>query len=333
VTVLQGETFIDPGATATDSEDGDLTDAIVVSGDIVDTSTVGTYTISYDVIDSEGLPALTVTRTVIVSESVSTPFTLTFATATADQLTLVPDSPLTFTADITNTGEAGTGVVNLEVYSNGIQVHQEIFEDQAFTDNETRQFQTTFTPAQAGTYSLQVGLYEQFWAGFFDWTSDAAVARAEAQETSSVIIYDDAFGASIGNWSWDTAIDASSEAVAPYQGSTSLMVSFEQPWAGLYLNTGSLTTSDLTFLTFAIHGGPTGGQILQVGALDDTNTLTGQVRLDAYLSTDIPVDDWVFVSIPLSDLNASDTSVQGIIIQGASGAIEPSFYIDDIVLE
>jgi len=58
---IQGETFTDPGATSTDPEDGDLTSEIVVSGDVISTSTAtGTYTILYNVEDSEGLRTVNV---------------------------------------------------------------------------------------------------------------------------------------------------------------------------------------------------------------------------------------------------------------------------------
>ena len=51
--VAMGMTFIDPGATAFDPEDGDLTERITVSG-IVDTSTPGIYVLTYSVVDSSG---------------------------------------------------------------------------------------------------------------------------------------------------------------------------------------------------------------------------------------------------------------------------------------
>ncbi|MFH0804277.1 MAG: DUF5011 domain-containing protein [Candidatus Zambryskibacteria bacterium] len=66
-----GDTFTDPGATATDTEDGDLTSAIITSG-TVDTAIVGSYEITYSVTDSGGLSA-SVTRTVVVSDVVVPP--------------------------------------------------------------------------------------------------------------------------------------------------------------------------------------------------------------------------------------------------------------------
>jgi poly(hydroxyalkanoate) depolymerase family esterase len=62
-----GEPFVDPGATASDAEDGDLSESIVVTGS-VDTNTRGTYRISYNVSDSQGCPAPETTRRVIVSD-------------------------------------------------------------------------------------------------------------------------------------------------------------------------------------------------------------------------------------------------------------------------
>ncbi|MEK7634920.1 MAG: immunoglobulin-like domain-containing protein [Patescibacteria group bacterium] len=66
-----GDTFTDPGATATDTEDGDLTSKIVVTGTI-STSTVGSYTLTYTVTDNGDLSALT-TRTVVVNATTTPP--------------------------------------------------------------------------------------------------------------------------------------------------------------------------------------------------------------------------------------------------------------------
>lgn len=66
MTVNVGEEYIDPGATAIDNTDGDLTEQIEISGQ-VDTSTPGEYTITYKVSDSFGNEA-SATRTIIVEE-------------------------------------------------------------------------------------------------------------------------------------------------------------------------------------------------------------------------------------------------------------------------
>jgi PKD repeat protein len=51
--VFQDWNFSDPGATATDLEDGDLTDQVVSDG-VVTTNEPGIYTITYTVSDSAG---------------------------------------------------------------------------------------------------------------------------------------------------------------------------------------------------------------------------------------------------------------------------------------
>ena len=64
VNIPAGQDFVDPGATAFDDIDGDITDKIEVSGSI-DSTVVGTQTITYSVADRAGNLA-SVTRTVIV---------------------------------------------------------------------------------------------------------------------------------------------------------------------------------------------------------------------------------------------------------------------------
>jgi hypothetical protein len=64
VTIRQGSTYTDAGATATDNIDGDVSDRIVVNNQ-VDTSRAGTYSVTYTVTDFAGNTAVA-TRTVIV---------------------------------------------------------------------------------------------------------------------------------------------------------------------------------------------------------------------------------------------------------------------------
>ncbi|MDB4152464.1 BspA family leucine-rich repeat surface protein [Flavobacteriaceae bacterium] len=65
ITLLVGDTYTDPGATATDEIDGNLTSSITIAGS-VDTSSAGTYAIVYSVSDAAG-NSTSVTRSVVVS--------------------------------------------------------------------------------------------------------------------------------------------------------------------------------------------------------------------------------------------------------------------------
>jgi hypothetical protein len=77
--------YTEPGATAIDNIDGNISGSIVIGGDTVDIFTVGTYTVTYNVSDSSGNPATQVTRTV----NVVAPDT------TAPVITLLGDNPQT----------------------------------------------------------------------------------------------------------------------------------------------------------------------------------------------------------------------------------------------
>ena len=70
-----GDTFTDPGVTASGDVDGDLTSSITSSG-TVDTATEGTYTIEYSVSDTAG-NTVSITRTVVVSLDLPPTITLT----------------------------------------------------------------------------------------------------------------------------------------------------------------------------------------------------------------------------------------------------------------
>lgn len=66
ITINQGDTYIEKGASAIDNCDGNITEKIVISG-VVDAKTAGTYTIKYFVTDNNGNGSETV-RTVVVKE-------------------------------------------------------------------------------------------------------------------------------------------------------------------------------------------------------------------------------------------------------------------------
>ena len=63
-----GDTFVEVGAEAEDSCDGNLDSAVLVGGDVVDMNTPATYTITYNVSDTAGNTAVPVLRNVIVHE-------------------------------------------------------------------------------------------------------------------------------------------------------------------------------------------------------------------------------------------------------------------------
>jgi peptidoglycan/xylan/chitin deacetylase (PgdA/CDA1 family) len=72
ITLTKGDDYEEPGYTAADNYDGDLTEKVTISGDL-DTKTAGTYTLTYAVADSSGNAAEKKTRTITVKEAVKPP--------------------------------------------------------------------------------------------------------------------------------------------------------------------------------------------------------------------------------------------------------------------
>jgi len=126
-----GDSFTDPGATATDNVDGDITSSIVVGGDTVDTNTAGSYLITYNVSDAAGNAATQVTRTVTVNPDATAPVitlngtsvidltegdTYTELGATAiDNIDGDISANIIIGGDVINTNTAGTYVVTYNV--------------------------------------------------------------------------------------------------------------------------------------------------------------------------------------------------------------------------
>lgn len=107
-------TYTEPGFSASDNIDGDITADVVVSG-TVDTAALGTYTLEYDVTDSSGNPAETVSRTVIVQDTTApvivlngdNPLEIAYNGVYTDPGAVVTDN-YDADADITGTGSVDT---------------------------------------------------------------------------------------------------------------------------------------------------------------------------------------------------------------------------------
>ena len=68
ISVVQGRSFNDPGASAVDPEDGDLSNVVTSTG-AVDTSIPGGYAITYSVQDSDGNQAYAIRRVIVIADA------------------------------------------------------------------------------------------------------------------------------------------------------------------------------------------------------------------------------------------------------------------------
>jgi len=105
VSLVEGTAYTDAGATASDSLDGDISANIVIGGDTVDSTTLGTYTITYNVMDNAQNPATQVTRTVTITEAPD---------VIAPVITLLGDASVTVEAGTSYTDAGATALDNKE---------------------------------------------------------------------------------------------------------------------------------------------------------------------------------------------------------------------------
>ncbi len=104
VNLTVGDTWTDPGATATDGCDGTIT-ITDVNGIPANTNMAGTYTITYNVSDAAGNPATQVARTVIISAAVDT---------TIPVITLIGSATVSITVGDTYTDAGATASDNID---------------------------------------------------------------------------------------------------------------------------------------------------------------------------------------------------------------------------
>ncbi len=233
-------------------------------------------------------------------------------------------------ATVNNTGDAGSALVDIEVYKDVNKVGQYFVDNQNFAASETKKIDYTWNATTSGNYVVKVGIFKPAWAGIYSWTDAAGQITVGGSTSSAGAIYQDALATGWGNWSWGGAFDlASTDTVN--EGSKSIKVAFNSPWAGLYLHNDHLDTTGKTNLLFALSGGTSGGQNLQIYAYDNAGNVIAVKNLSAYLPVGgLKPNTWNQVTIPLADLQSQNKVILGLVIQDAGGATQPTFYVDNV---
>ena len=157
-------------------------------------------------------------------------------------------------------------------------------------------------------------------AGFLVALALAPSLRAQTDQT----IYADGLAPGWDSWSWAAVNFAATAPV--HSGSKSASITTDG-WEALYLHHAAFNTTGYTDLRFWIHGGATGGQLLQVQA-----TLGGAQQAAVTLPA-LAANSWQQVTLPLSSLGvAGKANFDGFWIQDRSGTSKPAFFVDDITL-
>ncbi len=147
---------------------------------------------------------------------------------------------------------------------------------------------------------------------------------------SDFIVYDDALQNGFQDWSWAPHSITNTNPVST--GLRSISVSFASNYDGVWFvhPTNSVNTSAYNAIQFAIHGGASGGQQINIKVGGGTTYPSGSVSLNAYLSGGPVANQWRVVTIPLSAFSLS--AFQNIAFQSATAGSQPTFYLDEIKL-
>ncbi|HRE02025.1 MAG TPA: glycoside hydrolase family 44 protein, partial [Ilumatobacteraceae bacterium] len=142
-------------------------------------------------------------------------------------------------------------------------------------------------------------------------TASAAVDR---------VIYADALGSGVQNWSWGTTVNAANP--SPVQaGSASLAVTYTDAWAGLYLHLDApQSTAGYDRIRFYIRGGSTTAQLRFV--VDGTQ---------AGGTISAPPGTWTMIEATLGALGSPGT-IQDLQWQDTTGGAQTTYYLDSITL-
>ncbi|MGC9944719.1 MAG: hypothetical protein ABSE48_23095, partial [Verrucomicrobiota bacterium] len=145
------------------------------------------------------------------------------------------------------------------------------------------------------------------------------------------IIYDDALENGWQNWGWATLNYTNTSPV--HSGNYSISVTIASPWQGIQLYHPDQDSTPYTNISFWLNGGGSGGQKLQVYGLLDSGGTANAGQNDYYQLPPLSANTWQQFNVPLSSLGvAGQVNFTGFVIQDSEGAVQPTFYLDDIAL-
>jgi glucose/arabinose dehydrogenase len=133
---------------------------------------IGDFRVAVSVLGEDGGGVYAIDENaVLLSVGNRTPMDLVAESLTATPSTVEAGNPITLEATVRNTGQMGTGLVDIEVWNedNSMLVHQAFFDNEPFTTGQLRTFTDTWTPAATGTYWMELGTFTAGWDEFQHW--------------------------------------------------------------------------------------------------------------------------------------------------------------------
>ena len=145
------------------------------------------------------------------------------------------------------------------------------------------------------------------------------------------IIYDDALENGWQNWGWATLNYTNTSPV--HSGTYSISVTITNAWAGIQLYHPDMDASPYSSISFWLNGGNSGGQKLQVYGIVHLGSTNNFAQSPRYPLGTLTAGTWQQFIVPLSALGvAGSNNFTGFVIQDSQGAMQPTFYMDDISL-
>ena len=150
--------------------------------------------------------------------------------------------------------------------------------------------------------------------------------RPAARAQTALPIFTDHLVNGFQSWSWATVNFTNSAPVYPTNAAASISV-LAPNYGGLWLHHSDFSTALYTSLSFWIHGGTNGGQLLVVnGTLDGGSG-------SSYTLPALTANTWRQFTVPLSALGvAGKTNCTGFEIQSTSSGSVPVFYVSAVQL-
>ncbi|MFC5412368.1 glycoside hydrolase family 9 protein [Larkinella bovis] len=187
----------------------------------------------------------------------------------------------------------------------------------AFVSNAQNPSIANVTTAASGTYTLTVGLNG---CSATTPTVVSVTGTNPQPEPSSLLIYDEALQTGWVDWSWSTTRNYN--AASPvYSGSKSLAVQNTAGWGALYLHADNpISLATYPNLTFRVHGGPTGGQRMQV-VINSSGSFVFTPQ----------ANQWTLVTVPFSAFG-NPATLRDIFIQDVTNTAQAPVYFDLIQL-
>ena len=161
-------------------------------------------------------------------------------------------------------------------------------------------------------------------AGFF------ILASARAQ--SNLSVYSNQLDNGFQDWGWATHSYTNTAPVHSASNSVSVTIATAN-YDGLQIYHPDLNSTAYASLSFWINGGGSGGQQLQAFGLLHIGS-TNNVGQPHFSLGTLQTNTWQQFTIPLSALGVQNkTNFTGFVIQSRIGAVQPTFYLDDIQLD